>query len=179
MSELYDLYLAEHKQNVAKGFKWLQENLPEVLGDMPEGTDLEHQIVWSHDLSKDNNDEYDAYDAYFYGGNRSTAVVETFNYAWLEQIHKNPHHWQHWVLINDDPDTGTICMEMPKNYVIEMICDWWAFSWKDGDLYEIFSWWDAHKDYIKLNGITRGIVEGILLQIQLKLTYIHNGEEIE
>lgn len=179
MSKQYDQYLQDHKENVNKGFIWLKQNLPEVLEDMPEGTDLEYQIAFAHDLSKDAADEYSAYDAYFYGRNRSTEVVEAFNYAWLNHIHRNSHHWQHWVLMNDDPESGTIVMEMPKNFIIEMICDWWAFSWKDGDLHEIFDWWAAHTDYMKLNDLTRGIVEGILSKIFLQLTYIHNEKEIE
>nr|DAE02562.1 MAG TPA: hypothetical protein [Siphoviridae sp. ctmYS12] len=30
-------------------------------------------------------------------------------------------------------------MDMPYNYIIEMICDWWAFSWNKGNLQEIFN----------------------------------------
>ena len=30
---------------------------------------------------------------------------------------------------------------MPLEYVIEMICDWWSFSFKTGNLYEIFDWY--------------------------------------
>ena len=72
---------------------------------------------------------------------------------------RNPHHWQHWVLINDDPGEGEVLLEMPYNYIIEMICDWWAFSWEKGNLSEIFSWYDEHKDYIKLHPNTRETVK--------------------
>ena len=81
MSREYDLYLQEHKENVAKGFDWLHENLPEVLAGCIYG-DLEQQIRYHHDASKSNLDEYVAYDRYFYGGNRSYMVVQDFNYAW-------------------------------------------------------------------------------------------------
>lgn len=118
-----------------------------------------------HDASKSKPDEYEAYDAYFYGGNRSYAVVQAFQRAWLLHIHRNPHHWQHWVLINDDPGEGEVLLEMPYNYIIEMICDWWAFSWAEGNLSEIFSWYDEHKDYIKLNPKTRETVEDILWEL--------------
>ena len=70
MSKQYDLYLDQHRGNVAKGFYWIQENLPELLIDIP-GVSYEHQICYSHDYSKNELDEYEAYDAYFYGGNRS------------------------------------------------------------------------------------------------------------
>lgn len=178
MSREYDLYLEQHKGNVAKGFKWLQENLPELLIDIP-GVDYEHQICFAHDASKTEVDEYDAYDAYFYGGNRSFEVVNDFRRAWLNHIHRNPHHWQHWILINDDPGEGEIMLDMPYQYIIEMICDWWAFSWNKDNLTEIFSWYDAHEDYIKLSKSTRKEVEYILDEITDKLIElgIMSGEE--
>ena len=120
-------------------------------------------------MSKDDEEEYNAYDAYFYGGNRSYQVVKDFNYAWLHHIHNNPHHWQYWVLINDDPDEGEIIMDMPYNYIVEMICDWWAFSWKDEKLNEIFEWYEEHKKYMKLSDTTRHTVETILIRIKEKL----------
>lgn len=166
MSIAYDQYLTQHKANVKKGFDWIRENLPElVIGEY----DYEWQIGMAHDASKTNPDEYEAYDAYFYGGNRSYAVVQAFNKAWLMHIHRNPHHWQHWVLINDEPDEGEILIEMPYNYILEMICDWWAFSWAKGDLTEIFKWYEEHKDYIKLHEASRRAVEINLRMIKEKL----------
>lgn len=168
MSIQYDLYLEEHKANVAKGFHWIRENLPELLVEMS-GVDYEWQICTNHDYSKNDQDEYAAYDAYFYGGNRSYDVVDNFNRAWLSHIHKNCHHWQHWILNQDDPTKGEIILEMPYNYIIEMICDWWAFSWAKGNLREIFTWWEAHKDYMKLGKQTRVVVGQILGEIEFKL----------
>ena len=91
-------------------------------------------------------------------------------------IHRNPHHWQHWVLINDEPKEGTILIEMPYPYIIEMICDWWAFSWIKGDLSEMFAWYKDHADYIKMHNNTRSIVEEILEMIRTKLTEVENAE---
>jgi hypothetical protein len=163
MSIAYDNYLTQHEQNVCCGLEWIKNHLPELLsGD----SNYDWQIAYAHDSSKSTNTEYDAYDKYFYGGNRSYKVVQDFNYAWLQHIHSNPHHWQHWVLINDDPNEGEIIMDMPYNYIIEMICDWWAFSWKNNDLYEIFKWYDEHKDYMKLSAKTRTTVEDILEKIK-------------
>ena len=58
---------------------------------------------------------------------------------------------------------------MPYNYIVEMICDWWSFSWNSGDLYEIFNWYNEHKNYIKLSDKTRKTVEDILSKIKEKL----------
>lgn len=84
--------------------------------------------------------------------------------------------WQYWVLINDEPKEGTILIEMPYPYIIEMIGDWWAFSWIKGDLSEMFAWYKDHADYIKLHNNTRSIVEEILEMIRTKLTEVENAE---
>ena len=107
-------------------------------------------------------EEYKPYDEYFNGPNGikngdgpSKEVQEKFNYAWLHHIHNNPHHWQYWILTNDDPENGIAALEMPDHYILEMICDWWSFSWSKGDLYELFNWWNDHGDYIMLGEETR------------------------
>ena len=169
MSKEYDLYLQEHKNNVKKGFEWIIHNLSSIIPNDINIGDLEWQICINHDLSKSDKEEYDSYDKYFYGGNRSYEVVQNFNTAWLRHIHKNKHHWQHWILINDEPNEDMIILDMPYEYIIEMICDWWTFSWRNGDLTEIFDWYDKHKDYMKLSDKTRKTVENILSKIKDKL----------
>lgn len=166
MSNQYDIYLHNHRENVRKGFEYIRDNLPELLKD---GVDYEWQICFNHDKSKDDPEEYNAYDKYFYGGNQSYKVVQDFRFAWLRHIHHNPHHWQYWILINDDPDEGEIIMEMPHMCIIEMICDWWAFSWSKDNLYEIFDWYEKHKGYMMLHEDTRDLVEEILSEIKAKL----------
>lgn len=154
MSYNYDEYLYDHIANVVNAHNWL----------------IEHGIVDAielkdHDKSKYSAEEYKAYDDYFYG-NKSYKVVRDFNYAWLHHIHNNPHHWQYWVLQHDDEPEETL--EMPYDYVVEMICDWWSFSWKSKNLYEIFDWYEKHKD-MKLHEKTRKLVEKILESIREKL----------
>lgn len=166
MSIKYDNYLAQHKGNVRKGFEWIRDNLPELVKGQ---FDYEWQIGMAHDASKTDLIEYDAYDRYFYGGNKSYQVVQDFRIAWLHHQHNNPHHWQYWVLINDDPGEGMIILDMPYNYILEMICDWWAFSWNKGNLDEIFNWYDEHKAYMKLSDKTRRTVEDILDKLSAKL----------
>ena len=168
MSWEYDNYLEEHVTNVANAYMWLHKNIPIVL--LPE-YEYGH-IIRSHDKSKYESTEYDAYDAYFYGKNKSYQVVQEYNYAWLHHIHNNPHHWQYWVLINDED--GTVALDMPYNYIIEMICDWWSFSWKLGDLREIFIWYDEHKNSMILSDETRKTVEDILNKID---RYLNKQDE--
>lgn len=172
MSYQYDQYLAQHKENVKKGFDWIRQHLPDLV---KEAANAEWLTGFAHDQSKSEPDEYDAYDKYFYGGNRSFAVVQAFNKAWLFHIHRNPHHWQHWVLIHDDPNEPEEYIEIPYNYLVEMICDWWAFSWAKGDLTEILKWWNEHKEHIKLHPNSRKMVEDILAQISDKIIELKKG----
>ena len=70
MSFQYDQYLARHRADVKRGFDWLSENLPGLMTNtLAAGWNTE----FAHDQSKNEPDEYEAYDAYFYGNNRSDA----------------------------------------------------------------------------------------------------------
>ena len=169
MSKIYDEYIENHKKNVFNAFLWLEANLPEVFHYDEFKAECRYLCEFSHDESKYSDEEYDAYDKYFYG-NRSYEVVENFRKAWLHHIHANPHHWQHWVLINDNPEEGEIVLDIPNKYIIEMICDWMSFSLSKGNLYELFDWYDEHKKYMKLSDLTRDHVEDILTMIKNKLT---------
>jgi len=162
MSREYDDYIREHVANVQRAFDWLDAHIPEVHEKMAN----KNYILSMHDASKTQEDEYNAYDAYFYGGNKSYKVVSDFNYAWLKHIHRNPHHWQYWVLKHDDEPEEAL--EMPYPYIIEMICDWWSFSFKSGNLKEIFDWYEKHKGMV-LHEKTRKIVEDILKKIREEL----------
>ena len=165
MSYEYNQYLQNHMRNVSAAYTWIQNNIPELVDGYPT---LEWDICYNHDSSKYKQDEYDAYDKYFYG-DKSYSVVQEFKRAWLVHIHRNPHHWQHWILNNDNPNEGETILEMPYNYIVEMICDWWSFSHSKGNLYEIFKWYDERKEYIKLHPDTRKVVESILHQIKEKM----------
>lgn len=165
MSGQYQEYLRDHIQNVKNAWEWMRERLY-TLGWNADSEWMNAQINL-HDNSKYGREEFAPYDAYFYGSNRSSRVAENFNRAWLHHIHHNPHHWQHWVLIQDDGPVGAL--EMPENYVYEMIADWWSFSWKKGNLREIFGWYEENKGNMLLHEKTRRLVETILEEMKTEL----------
>ena len=165
MSWQYDYYLHEHIRNVRKAVDKFLEWFPDALTS--EEWDLVRLHAMQHDDSKYKDDEYDAYDKYFYGGNRSYKVVKDFNYAWLHHIHNNPHHWQYWILKHDDEPEEVL--DMPHDYIFEMIADWWSFSYGKGELREIFDWYEKHKDIMQLSPKTRAFVEDILTKMKQKL----------
>lgn len=74
MSYEYDRYLAQHKSNVEAGFRWLQKNLPEIT----EGIGAEHNIVFAHDQSKTEPDEYGPYDISYHSGLIDRVMEEKF-----------------------------------------------------------------------------------------------------
>ena len=177
MSKEYDEYLKEHIGGVRKAAQWMKDNLliTEELS-CEECVKFNYNVA-RHDFSKYDSEEYDAYDAYFYGEKDEYA----FNRAWLHHIHENPHHWQHWLLVNDDgkyrdPDK-VIPLEMPRVCALEMVADWWSFSWKSGNLHEVFKWYENHKGNIVLHHNTREYVERVLGEIRGKLK--EQGSEAE
>lgn len=176
MSNKYNEYLHEHASGVRKGLQWMSDNLTGIDSTILSKAFFNAEV---HDNSKMGPEEYKPYDDYFYGGNRSYKVVRDFNYAWLHHIHNNKHHWQYWVLANDDPKDGTVGLEMPLEYVYEMIADWWSFSWKSGDLTEIFDWYDKHKERMILHERTRKVVEDILEQMKKILIPNKDQEQSE
>ena len=180
--EEYENYLRQHIGNVQKGYEWIKENLPDLVsvdnyfeetayyGELDE-------IIAKHDSSKrtklpdadgyyDLRCEYDAYANYFYG-EQTEEVKQAFDRAWLAHIHANPHHWQHWMLQNDED--GLILLDIPYVFCIEAICDWWAFSWKENKLDEIFSWYEKNREGILLSDKTRKTIESILDTLKKKL----------
>lgn len=175
----YERYLTQHIDNVKQGYEWIKDNLPHLLDEHNFIEDTAYygeldDIIDQHDSSKyrripetsnyyELRCEYDAYAEYFYG-EKTEETKEAFDRAWLAHIHSNPHHWQHWVLVNDDD--GTKALDMPYVFIIEMICDHWSFSWKENNLYEIFDWYDDHKETMILSDKTRLTYERILSEIK-------------
>jgi len=76
-----------------------------------------------HDLSKFHPVEWFPYQNSFYG-KRTPEVRKAFDRAWLRHQRINKHHWQYWVVLRDDKTPQPL--EMPIDYAIEMICDWYA-----------------------------------------------------
>lgn len=169
MSKEYTDYLNEHISAVLAAATWMAENLGIVRDMTDEAKFAFKTAVQNHDKSKWFAREYGPYDAYFYGEKDE----EAFNRAWLHHIHHNPHHWQHWLLMNDDgkyrdPDK-VFALEMPKVCALEMVADWWSFSWRSGNLEEVFDWYEEHRDNIILHPKTREYVESVLDEIRVKL----------
>ena len=183
MSKAYNQYLEDHINAVRTAAAWIFKNcdnkkLAEIVPDairLREDAGL-FPIFTNHDASKYSPEEYDAYDGYFYGpdgiknnGVATEKVERAFQYAWLHHIHHNPHHWQHWILHNDDKEDGVVILDMPDRYILEMICDWWSFSWRNGNLWSMWNWLADTDGYIQLSEKTTEKVHAILELIRVAL----------
>lgn len=125
-----------------------------------------------HDWSKFGPLEWTAYANHFYrdggvwkfkrnkGQHSPGDAKDEFNRAWLRHIHKNPHHWQHWVLMFDDD--GYQALEMPENFVREMVADWMGAGLAQKGIPDILHWYDQNKNRMILHENTRRRVREIL-----------------
>ncbi len=79
-----------------------------------------------HDLSKYSWTEFSV-GAKYYQGNRSPNDAERedkgYTSSWLHHKGRNKHHLEYWIDYSLDKSKGLVGMEMPKEYVIEMLCD--------------------------------------------------------
>lgn len=118
-----------------------------------------------HDWSKFLPDEFIPYARYFNTDRRDKygdydvgkADNDAFLVAWLKHQHRNPHHWQYWILLPDEYPTHIIAM--PERYWREMIADWRgagrAYTGKDNTT----EWYQRNKDKMRLHPETRIQVE--------------------
>lgn len=119
-----------------------------------------------HDISKWRPDEWLPYANYFYGYNprdktgyyKPTDTGDAaFDFAWLLHQKRNRHHWQFWILPEDD---GCIkILPMPHIYRLEMLCDWWGASMAQGHKGKMKTWYEANKHKMQLHPETREWVE--------------------
>lgn len=117
-------------------------------------------IPWlgvTHDLSKLCLDEWLPYTNFFYGDRPSPTTDQAFDFAWLKHIHRNKHHWQWWVLKEDEGDIK--CLPMPDRYRREMLADWRGAGKAQGFGDNTASWYQAHKNSMGLHPETRAWIE--------------------
>lgn len=164
----YAEYLAEHQKNFKHAYRFLVDN------DIYTRTCMSglESIITTHDESRYSDDEYEAYDAYFVCVKSNTDipedVIKSFAYARLHHIHNNPHHCEYWLAYDLDK-RQVLSLEMPPHYVVEYVCDWYAFLKTHSGTFDIQTWNDSsEKDLLHHN--SRELAE--------RLMKILNGDDI-
>jgi hypothetical protein len=93
-------------------------------------------------------------------GERRAAIGRAFDRAWLAHQHRNPHHWQHWLLREDDGDLKVL--PMPEKFVREMVADWMGAGRAITGQWGATDWYLANFGRIVLDPETRKQVHELL-----------------
>lgn len=121
-----------------------------------------------HDWSKFLPSEFGPYAVYFYGGDdgpmRSPQSADRFEVAWLKHVHRNDHHWQHWVTTR--PDGTASAAVMPRAAVLEMLADWLGAGRAQTGKWDATEWYLRNRNQMRLHPFTRVIVESVLLRLE-------------
>ena len=134
-----------------------------------------------HDMSKFLPSEFIPYTNFFYGKNNPSSSTrddtgyykptdtedERFDFAWLLHQKRNRHHWQWWILPEDDG--GIKILIMDEQCAKEMVCDWVGagkaqgyFSPNDDRYYETRAWYRKNENKMTLHPTTRQYIENII-----------------
>lgn len=91
---------------------------------------------------------------------RGKQIQDDFDRAWQRHIKRNPHHWQHHVLLEDSGDIKALRMSVRDT--VEMVCDWrgagLAITGKDN----IQEWYEKTKPARRLHPYTLQLVEQLV-----------------
>jgi hypothetical protein len=119
-----------------------------------------------HDMSKFLPSEWFPYANYFY--NKPKSNIETgyykpadtgdkkFDFAWLLHQKRNRHHWQWWLLPEDNGGVKTL--RMPAKIVKEMLADWKGAGKAQGKP-DTAKWYLENKHKMKLHPDTEFWIE--------------------
>lgn len=180
----YLKYVLEHKKNVFKACR-------------RRGLKL-HALT--HDLSKFTPSEFIPYARWFNGKygvaikdkldgvsdevrDKHMMLEQKFNNALLHHYQHNKHHWNYWCYswkmykIEPEDEPPVQCefvtpLEMPTQYLVQMVCDWEAMAMKFGGSAQGYYLKNYYQ--IELNRKSRYELEGILNIYSKYFDYCHN-----
>ena len=129
-----------------------------------------------HDISKFFPSEWFPYANFFYGSapkaqRDSTGYYkptdtgdQAFDFAWLLHQKCNNHHWQWWILPEDEG--GFKVLKMDDKAVYEMTCDWCGASKAQGHggWEGVFVWYEANAHKMRLHPESRALIKCILTE---------------
>lgn len=138
-------YIKEHIMNVQKAWTEVKKKCENYLAYMMPMSDYKiiEYCIRTHDKSKFSKEEFEPYRKNFYPINDQEKEENktAFDLAWKHHYTVNLHHWDHWVEIGREN-------EMPFTFVVEMVCDWQAMSYKFGGTAK--EWYEKNKHTIIL-----------------------------
>ncbi len=137
---------------------------------------FKHKLYWlgiTHDLSKFYPSEFIPYANHFYGGKRginegrdetgyykpTDTGDDDFDFAWLLHQKRNKHHWQWWILPEDEG--GLKILEIKYPYNVEMLCDWIGAG-RAQKTKGVKFWYEKNKAKLQLHNNTRMVLESMM-----------------
>ena len=109
-----------------------------------------------HDISKFYPSEFDLYARYY-----ATKKRMNITKAWHLHLHRNKHHWQYWIFMDNEGNMQAL--EMPEKYAVEMIADWYAVAIVEGGMDKVpervARWYYERAGKILLHQNTKRFVE--------------------
>lgn len=129
-----------------------------------------------HDMSKFRPSEFFPYADYFFGKERRGGGYEpkppysaslSYDIAWTLHKHRNEHHWQYWVSINDNGEVSAI--PIPKKIVEEMVCDWYGAGKAQKNPVSPRTWFNSKKKTLTLHKETIEHIGNALYNLELYL----------
>ncbi len=148
----YLIYVLKHKWFVFQAGRRLRVNLFQLL---------------IHDWSKFTIGEWWPYVHFFYvrpptpsatGYMHKPGQDMPFDVAWNHHQKVNKHHWQFWVLIQDNDEPKMRALPMPDKYVREMVADWMGAGMAQGKP-DTGAWYKQNRGKIIMHVQTRRRVE--------------------
>lgn len=141
---------------------------------------LEYGLIWrgiKHDWHKFLPSEWFPYVHFFYGGNgkpvsrrdatgyyKPTDTGDAaFDFAWLLHQKRADHHWQWWILPEDDG--GVKVLPMSELARKEMVSDWRGAGRAQGKP-NTWEWYATNKEKMQLHPDTRRWVEGEMSRLE-------------
>lgn len=125
--------------------------------------EIDYEQLDFHDDSKWYVQEFPHYARHFHGDKGNPTGWAR---AWLHHIHKNPHHWQHWIFPDkfkvEGADIEEGVLEMPSNFALEMIADWMGSSFVYTGSWDMHDWLAKNSGRIILHSKTAKFVESVL-----------------
>lgn len=116
-----------------------------------------------HDIDKFYPDEFFAHaKAYANRGDNKYAYTDEFCHAAILHRHRNPHHWQYYILITDEGAIWPI--NIPQSVVLEMVVDWVAAA-KTNDR-DVSDWYFKNQSKMILHPDTRIRIEETLRNVK-------------
>ena len=164
----YKKYIIEHKNNVLKAYENLKENSyiyqtygEDILSEL-------YKRALTHDNSKNQKEEFDAYRRYFYpiSQEEKEKSIKDFDKAWEHHWKNNSHHWEY----RQNKKSFDKKNKEEILDILENILDWMAMSYKFNNT--PYEYYEKNKDKILLCKEEKEYLEKLLIILDKEL---YNG----